>query len=124
MADGVEPLRHEAELGPEVGLAPDAQAEEVVEGPAQDLGVAVQLRHRHRPAALLDGHLGRARQAELLGDDGLGQAEELPRLGDALTDLGVGLHMARIPDMIGARRKILSTCRGPDHGGPLLLFLP
>jgi len=90
---GVEPIRHEPELRTEVGLAPDAEAEEVVERPAQDLGIAVELGHRHRAPPLLDGHLGRSGQSQLLGDDGLCQAEELARLRDALTDLGVRLHV-------------------------------
>src|SRR6185369_17495649 len=100
------------ELRAEVGLAPDAEAEEVIEGTAQDLRVAVQLRHRHRPPALLDRHLRRAGQAELLRDDGLGQAEELPRLGNPLTDFSVRLHMARIPAMIGAGRRFCQRARG------------
>ena len=81
-------------MGPEVRLAPDAEAQEVVERPAQHLRVAVQLGHRDRTPPLLDGDLGRAGEAELLGHDGLGQAEELPGLGDALADGLVGFHGA------------------------------
>src|SRR5439155_22260568 len=80
--------------GPEIGLAPDPEAEEVVHWPAQHLRVAVQLRDRHRPAALLDRDLGRAREAELLGHHRLRQAQELSGLGDALADGLIGFHVA------------------------------
>ena len=93
LRETVEALRHQPEVGPEVRLAPHPEAEEVVEGPAQDLGVAVQLGHRHGAAALLDGDLGGAGEAELLGHDRLCQSQELPRLCDPLADGLVGLHV-------------------------------
>ena len=95
VGDRVELVGHEPEVGPEVRLAPNAQPEEVVHGPAQDLGVAIQLRHRHRPPALLDRDLRRAREAQLLRDHRLGQAQELPGLGDALADGLIRFHVVR-----------------------------
>ena len=89
----VEPLGHQAEVRAEVGLAPDAEAEEVVERAAQHLGVTVELGHGDRPPPLLDGDLGRPREAELLGHDGLGQPEEFPRFRDPLADGLVGFHV-------------------------------
>src|SRR5262249_12397334 len=89
----VEPFRHRLEVGPEPALLlPGALTEEVVERPAQDLAVAVQLGDRYRALALFDRDLGRARQAHAFGHYGLGHPQHLARLADALPHRLIQLH--------------------------------